>query len=233
MRASIPYCMRRFSTDSFVVCTMSLAKGVGQSNAAIAFTHRHASQKNPYKVLGIKPNATKAEIKKAHRIMAAKHHPDIGAGGSEEKFLEIQEAYEQLKTGVWIQKDGNGDSAAGGGGGGNRYSNFRYTRGGKNGKVSYDDVYADMRGAGRKNDFGEDAEDPDAARRKGAPAGNEVAVQAWFRFIILWASMFVSLRMSLFFMFPPKHQHAPKKPMPDKPRKPPPPKPLAHSPMIA
>ena len=49
---------------------------------------------NYYDVLGVKKDASADEIKKAFRKLARKHHPD--AGGEEEKFKEINEAYEVL-----------------------------------------------------------------------------------------------------------------------------------------
>lgn len=53
-----------------------------------------AAGTNYYEVLGVKKDASADEIKKAFRRLARKHHPD--AGGSEEKFKEINEAYEVL-----------------------------------------------------------------------------------------------------------------------------------------
>ncbi|MBQ9068161.1 MAG: DnaJ domain-containing protein [Eggerthellaceae bacterium] len=47
-----------------------------------------------YKILGVPRNAGADEIKKAFRKLARKNHPD--AGGDEEKFKEINEAYEVL-----------------------------------------------------------------------------------------------------------------------------------------
>lgn len=47
-----------------------------------------------YKTLGVSKDASESEIKKAFRKLAQKHHPD--AGGDEEKFKEINEAYEVL-----------------------------------------------------------------------------------------------------------------------------------------
>lgn len=49
---------------------------------------------NYYDVLGIKKDASADDIKKAFRKLARKHHPD--AGGDEEKFKELNSAYEVL-----------------------------------------------------------------------------------------------------------------------------------------
>lgn len=50
-----------------------------------------------YEVLGIKKDASKSEIKKAYRNLAKKYHPDRNnSSDAEEKFKEVQEAYETL-----------------------------------------------------------------------------------------------------------------------------------------
>jgi len=51
--------------------------------------------KDYYELLGVERSATKAEIKKAFRKLAAKYHPDKKTG-DETKFKEINEAYEVL-----------------------------------------------------------------------------------------------------------------------------------------
>ncbi len=51
-------------------------------------------KKNFYDVLGVSRDASADEIKKSFRKLAQKHHPD--AGGDEQKFKEISEAYETL-----------------------------------------------------------------------------------------------------------------------------------------
>ena len=51
-------------------------------------------KKSYYDILGVKKSASADEIKKAFRKLARKHHPD--AGGDEETFKEINEAYEVL-----------------------------------------------------------------------------------------------------------------------------------------
>ena len=54
--------------------------------------------KDYYDMLGVKPDATDAEIKSAYRKLARKYHPDVSKeGGAEEKFKSVNEAYEALK----------------------------------------------------------------------------------------------------------------------------------------
>ena len=55
---------------------------------------------DPYKVLGVSPNASDEEIKKAYRDLAKKYHPDLHPGDPEceRKMNEINAAYEQIKN---------------------------------------------------------------------------------------------------------------------------------------
>lgn len=53
-----------------------------------------AENRNYYDVLGVKRDATADDIKKSFRKLAAKYHPD--AGGDEQKFKEVSEAYTTL-----------------------------------------------------------------------------------------------------------------------------------------
>ena len=51
--------------------------------------------KDYYKILGVTKAASEDEIKKAYRKLAHQHHPDK-SGGNEQKFKEINEAYQVL-----------------------------------------------------------------------------------------------------------------------------------------
>ena len=52
--------------------------------------------KNYYDVLGVNEQSTSAEITKAFKDLAKKHHPD--RGGDKDKFQEIREAHDTLKN---------------------------------------------------------------------------------------------------------------------------------------
>ena len=54
--------------------------------------------KDYYGALGVARDASAADIKKAYRKLAQKHHPDVSKhAGAEEKFKDIAEAYATLK----------------------------------------------------------------------------------------------------------------------------------------
>ena len=54
--------------------------------------------KDYYDALGVKSDASEAEIKSAYRRLARKYHPDVSKeSGAEEKFKAVNEAYEALK----------------------------------------------------------------------------------------------------------------------------------------
>ncbi len=76
-----------------------------------------------YKVLGIKRNATDAEVQRAYREMARKYHPDLNPDDAKakEKFQAVQRAYEVLndseKRELYNRYGSKFDSMGGSGGG--------------------------------------------------------------------------------------------------------------------
>src|SRR5215218_5573260 len=57
-----------------------------------------AQQRDPYQVLGVQRTASADEIKKAHRKLVRQYHPDRNPGDTkaEERFKEVQQAYDLL-----------------------------------------------------------------------------------------------------------------------------------------
>ncbi len=56
---------------------------------------------NPYKVLGVPPDASDEEIKKAYRDLTKKYHPDLNPGDEHaaQMMNDINTAYDQIKSG--------------------------------------------------------------------------------------------------------------------------------------
>ena len=73
--------------------------------------------KNPYDVLGVSPNASDEEVKRAYRDLTRKYHPDANVNNTladlaEEKFKEVQEAYDTIMK---EREHGGGNSYSYGG----------------------------------------------------------------------------------------------------------------------
>lgn len=87
------------------------------------------SVNDPYKVLGISPDATDDEVKNAYRELARKYHPDNYVNNplsdlAQEKMKEINEAYDTI---VRMRKQGSGSNYSTGGSsqGSSRYYDIR------------------------------------------------------------------------------------------------------------
>jgi curved DNA-binding protein len=96
--------------------------------------------KDYYKTLGLNRNASDDEVKKTYRKLAKKYHPDHNPGDqrSEEKFKEINEAYQVLSD---PEKRSRYDQL------GESYSRWRQG-GGAPGGFNWEDWYATAPGSG-------------------------------------------------------------------------------------
>lgn len=124
--------------------------------------------RDPYSVLGVAKNATEAEIKKAFRALAKKHHPDTKGGdaASAKRFQEISAAYDivgdkekraKFDRGE-IDANGNprydaqgsgGGPFGGGAGAGARDFHFTWSNQGETAEgFRADDIFADLFGGG-------------------------------------------------------------------------------------
>lgn len=104
------------------------------------------SKRDYYEVLGVQKGADDKEIKKAYKRLAMKYHPDRTQGDKamEEKFKEVQEAYEILsddqKRAAYDNYGHAGvdPNRGGGGGGGADFNDI------------FGDVFGDIFGGGRR-----------------------------------------------------------------------------------
>ncbi len=126
------------------------------------------ANKDYYNILGIKKDAKADEIKKAYRRLARKYHPDVNPNdkASEEKFKEVQEAYDILsdekkrkvfdRFGYYSDNldpdspfNTGASSGGGAGAGGFDFSGFNFESGGSGGSSSsFRDIFSDLFGGG-------------------------------------------------------------------------------------
>ena len=108
-----------------------------------------------YEVLGVNKSASKDEIKSAYRKLAKKYHPDINKEpGAEEKFKEVQEAWDVLgddKKRQMYDQFGMAafEQGASTGGAGNPFSGAGFGSQGFGG-VDLGDIFSSFFGGGRQ-----------------------------------------------------------------------------------
>jgi DnaJ-class molecular chaperone len=162
---------------------------------------------DPYKTLGVAKSASEAEIKKAFRNLAKKHHPDTHPGDEKAKhrFQEISAAYDVIGDKDKRAKFDSGEIDASGnprgfdpraygqqargnpfGGGGDREFHFSWGQGEEQPGFSAEDIFAEILG-GRRSGAGGRA--PRSARGEDFPVAVTVsfaeAIQGGTRRIIL------------------------------------------------
>lgn len=127
------------------------------------------AKKDYYQILGVKKDAKADEIKKSYRRLARKFHPDVNPNdkAAEEKFKEVQEAYDVLsdekkrkvfdRFGYYadnLSADSPYGAGASGGGAagapGFDFSGFDFNAGsgGSGGGSSFRDIFSDLFGGG-------------------------------------------------------------------------------------
>jgi len=120
------------------------------------------SKRDLYEVLGVNKNASAADIKKAYRRLAMKHHPDRNTGDdaakAEEQFKEVKAAYEILsdeqKRAAYDQfghAGVDGSAGMGGGPGGVGGAGFSDIFG-----DAFGDIFGGGRGGGQRVNRGSD-----------------------------------------------------------------------------
>ncbi len=134
-----------------------------------------AAKKDYYEILGVQKTATDEELKKAYRKLAKKYHPDANPDNkkeAEEKFKEINEAYEILSDSQkrkMYDQFGTVDPQGFGGGAGGPFGGgyYSYSSSGFDGFSDFGDlgdIFSSFFGGGRASGRNAQARGP----RKGA-----------------------------------------------------------------
>ena len=105
-----------------------------------------ATKRDYYEVLGVSKNASDDEIKKAYRSLAKKYHPDVSKEpNAQEKFIEVQEAYDCLSD---SQKRANYDRF--GHADPNQFGGQGFGGGDFSGFGGFEDIFSNIFGGGSR-----------------------------------------------------------------------------------
>ena len=152
--------------------------------------------KNPYDVLGVKPDASAGEIKRAYRGLAKQLHPDLNPGDAkiEQKFKEVSQANAILGDSKKRQRFDKGEIDAGGaetqraGGFYREYAQrgggSKYRASGQGAEINIEDIISDLFGGGGRRGRG------------GARKGADVSYTAPIDFLDAAAGTKKRLRLS-------------------------------------
>ena len=133
-----------------------------------------ATKRDYYEVLGVSKTASEDEIKSNYRKLAKKYHPDLNKEpGAEEKFKEVQEAYEVLSdSNKRARYDQFGHAAFDQNGGASGFNGFDGFQGSFQ-DVDLGDIFGSFFGGGRRQ----------SSRRTGPMKGNDSTVSIKISFI--------------------------------------------------
>jgi molecular chaperone DnaJ len=150
------------------------------------------AQKDFYQVLGVKKDATAAEIKKAYRKLARANHPDSNPGDTakHDRFKQVAEAYDVIGDPEKRKKYDEMRSLYASGGG------FRGGFGGGGGGFNLEDLLRDRAGGGFGDMFGDLFGGARRQQARRPVKGADVETSATISFTDAMEGVTVSLRLA-------------------------------------